>query len=60
MYDRCQFKLDGQLDLDVNLNDKIIHTSAYVRMEAYDDLLLSEGVCNQLGIVTYHSFTSGK
>ena len=24
-------------------------------MDAYDDLLLSEGVCSQLGIVTYHS-----
>ena len=24
-------------------------------MDAYDDLLLSEGVCSQLAIVTYHS-----
>ena len=32
-----------------------MHTSVYVKMDAYDDLLLSEGVCSQLGIVTYHS-----
>ena len=32
-----------------------MHTPVYVKMDAYDDLLLSEGVCWQLGIVTYHS-----
>jgi len=26
----------------------------YVEMDAHDDLLLSEGVCRQLGIFTYH------
>ena len=26
----------------------------YVKMDAFDDLLLSEGVCRQLGIVEYH------
>ena len=42
MYDRRQFKLDGQLDLDVSFNDKTMHTSVYVKMDTYDDLLLSE------------------
>ena len=53
-YDRCQFKLDGQLDLDVSFNNKAMHTPVYVKMDAYDDLLLSEEVCWQPGIVTYH------
>ena len=33
----------------------MVHTPVYVKMEAYDGLLMSEGVCSQLGIVTYHS-----
>ena len=53
-YDRRQFKLDGRLDLDVSFNDKTMYTPVYVKMDAYDDLLLSEGVCWQLGIVTCH------
>ena len=31
MYDRCQFRLDGRLDLDVSFNDKMMHTSVYVK-----------------------------
>ena len=31
-----------------------MHTAIYVKMDAFDDLLLSEGVCRQLGIVEYH------
>ena len=54
-FDRRQFKLDGRLDLDISFNDKTMHTPVYVKMDAYDGLLLSEGVCSQLGIVTYHS-----
>ena len=54
-YDRRQFKLDGQFDLDVSFNNKAMHTPVYVKMDAYDDLLLSEEVCWQPGIVTYHS-----
>ena len=29
-------------------------TAVYVKMDANDQLLLSEGVCNQLDVVTYH------
>jgi len=50
-YDRRTFKLDGRLDLDVTFVDKTMHT---VKMDAFDDLLLSESVCHQLGIVEYH------
>jgi len=53
-YDRRQFKLDGRLDLDVGFVDKAMQTAIYVKMDAHDDLLLSESVCRQLGIVTYH------
>jgi len=53
-YDRCQFKLDGRLDLNINFNNKTMNTLVYVKMDAHDDLLLSEGVCWHLGIVTYH------
>jgi len=53
-YDRHEFKLDGRLDLDINFNDKTMNTAVYLKMDAHDDLLLSEGVCRHLGIVTYH------
>ena len=59
-YDRRQFKLDGRLDLDINFGDKTINTPIYVKMDAYDDLLLSEGVCRHLGIVTYHPSIKSK
>ena len=29
-------------------------TPVYIKMDAPDQLLLSEGVCQQLGIVSYH------
>ena len=38
----------------MNLDDKTINTPIYVKMDADDDLLLSEGVCRHLGIVMYH------
>ena len=53
-YDRRQFKLDGRLDLDVDFDDKTMNTPIYVKMDAHDDLLLSEGVCRHLGIIVYH------
>ena len=31
-----------------------MRTAVYIKMDAHDQLLLSEGVCHQLGIVTYH------
>ena len=53
-YDRRQFKLDGRLDLDVDFADKTMNSPIYVKMDAHDDLLLSEGICRHLGIVEYH------
>ena len=31
-----------------------MNTPIYVKMDAHDDLLLSEGVCRHLGIIVYH------
>lgn len=31
-----------------------MHTSVYIKMDAYDLLLLLQGVCQQLGILSYH------
>ena len=42
------------MDLDITFNDKTIRTSVYIKMNLHDQLLLSEGVCCQLGIVHYH------
>lgn len=53
-YDRKPFRLDGRLDLDVSFGDKTLNTPVYVKMDASEPLLLSAGVCRQLGIVSYH------
>lgn len=53
-YDQKPFTLDGRMDLDLVFEDKAMRTPVYVKMDAHDQLLLSEGVCRQLGIVSYH------
>ena len=53
-YDRKTFRLDGCMDLELSFADKTMKTAVYVKMDAHDQLLLSEGVCRQLGIVSYH------
>ena len=53
-YDQQPFKLDGKMDLDIQFNEKMIRVPVYVKHDAKDPLLLSEGVCQQLGILTYH------
>ena len=53
-YDQKPFTLDGRMDLDVMFEDKTMRTAVYVKMDAHDQLLLSEGVCQQLGIISYH------
>ena len=37
-----------------DFQDKTMTTPVYVKMDAKEQLLLSEGVCRQLGIITYH------
>ena len=53
-YSQQPFVLDGRMDLDVTFGDKKMKTPIYIKMDAHDQLLLSEGVCHQLGIISYH------
>ena len=53
-YDQKPFRLDGKLELDITFQGQTMCTPVYLKMDAHDSLLLSEGVCCQLGIITYH------
>ena len=53
-YDQKVFTLDGYLQLDISFGRKTMQTRLYEKVDAHDQLLLSEGVCRQLGILTYH------
>ena len=53
-YSRQTFTLDGRMELEIAFGEKSIRTSVYIKMDAYDQLLLSEGVCRQLEIINYH------
>ena len=53
-YNQQIFRVDGRMQLDVSFEDKSMKTWVYVKMNASEPLLLSEGVCRQLGIITYH------
>ena len=52
-YDQQPFTLDGRMDLDLAFGEKQMVTPVYIKMDAHDQLLLSEGVCRQLGIIQY-------
>lgn len=53
-YDQKVFSLDGKLTLDITFGETTMSTSVYVKMDTCDQLLLAEGVCRQLGIISYH------
>ena len=53
-YDHQPFPLHGKLELDISFHDVTMRTPVYIKMDARDPLLLSEGVCHQLGIISYH------
>ena len=53
-YDCKPYRVNSRLDLDVTFQDLTMNTPVYVKMDAPESLLLSEGVCQQLSIVTYH------
>ncbi len=57
-YDQKAFHLDGRVELDVTFQEHTMKTTVYVKMDAKEQLLLSEGVCRQLGIVSYHRAVS--
>ncbi len=52
-YDGQPFSLDGRMDLDISFKGKTLCTPVYIKMDAQDQLLLSEGVCRQLKILSY-------
>lgn len=53
-FDQKPFLLDGRLDLDITFGGKTMRTPIYLKMDSREQLLLSEGVCKQLGIISYH------
>ena len=53
-YDQKTFSLDSRIDLELTFEGKSMKTPVYLKNDAHDQLLLSEGVCRQLGIITYH------
>ena len=54
MYDNKPFKLQGAIDMVICFGGKELTTPVYIKMDAEDQLLLSERLCRQLGIITYH------
>jgi len=52
-YDQRTFELDGMMYMEIQFKDKVIKTPVYIKMDAHDQLLLSEGLCRQLEIVSY-------
>ena len=59
-YDRTPFSLHGRMDLDVTFGGVTMCTPIYIKTDAQEQLLLSEGVCRQLNIVQYHAHTRPK
>ena len=59
-YDRRTFALDGKIDLDISFDGSTMNTPVYIKVDAPEDLLLSEGVCRQLGITKYHPLITWK
>lgn len=43
------------MELVITFGEKEMSTPVYIKLDAADQLLLSEGVCRLLGIVSYHS-----
>ena len=53
-YSQQSFTLDGKMDLDISFEGSTMRTPIYIKMDAPEPLLLLEGVCRQLGILSYH------
>jgi len=48
------------VDLDICFDGVTMRTPVYVKLDAVDQLLLGEGVCCQLEVITYHQSVSSK
>ena len=53
-YDGKPFALHGRMDLDTSFGGVTMLTPVYIKLDAPESLLLSEGVCRQLNILSYH------
>ena len=58
-YDKRPFVLDGKMNLDIGYGGVTMRTPVYIKMDAPEQLLLAEGACHQLKIITYHPDVSG-
>ena len=57
-YDQRPFSLDGKVNLDISFGDITMSTPVYIKLDAPEPLLLAEGVCRQLNILSYHPLVS--
>ena len=51
-YDGRTFTLDGVMDMDITFDGVTMKTPIYIRAIATEQLLLGEGVCRQLRIIS--------
>ena len=58
-YDGTPFVLHGRMDLDITFAGVTMLTPVYIKLDASEQLLLSEGVCRQLNILSYHPNVTG-
>ena len=54
-YDQRPFNLHGKMEMTITFGGRMLTTPVYIKMDTEEPLLLSEGVCRQLGIIQYHS-----
>ena len=59
-YDGRPFTLHGRMDLDISFDGTTMKTPVYIKLDASEPLLLSEGVCRQLRILSYHPDVVGR
>ena len=59
-YDGRPFTLYGRMDLDISFDGTTMKTPVYIKLDASEPLLLSEGVCRQLRILSYHPDVVGR
>ena len=59
-YNHRTFTLDGKMELDIAYQGMTMKTPIYIKLNAPEQLLLKEGVCRQLSIVTYHPIVSNR
>ena len=46
--------VDGMIEINIGFQEKAMTNPIYMKMDAPEKLLLSEGVCWQLSIISYH------